>query len=68
MVLSVELAPGEGADFVLLPAARYAHSTAYVEAVAREAGFLVADSKAVTLREEAGEPVAGYLFALDKPR
>ena len=68
MVFSVELAPAPDADFVLLPAARYAHSTRYVEAVARDAGFDVADSKAVTLRQEAGEPVAGYLFALDKPR
>ena len=68
MVFSVELAPAGSADFVLLPAARYAHATRYVEAAAREAGFLVADSRAVTLREEAGAPVAGYLFALDKPR
>jgi predicted TPR repeat methyltransferase len=66
MVFSIELAPAGGADFALLPAARYAHSTRYVEAAVRDAGFHLADSKEVTLREEAGAPVAGYLFALDK--
>lgn len=67
LMLSIELAAAPDADFVLLSAGRYAHSSAYVEAAAAEAGFIVADSHRVTIRYEGGQPVQAYLFALDKP-
>ena len=66
MVLSVEVAAGDTQEFVLLPTGRYAHSTRYVEECARAAGLGVSVSRSLTIRHDAGEPVAGYLFALDK--
>ena len=66
IVFSVERAPDAEESFVLLPVGRYAHSTRYVEAVAKESGFAVADAKPVTIRQEAGQAVAGYLYALDR--
>ena len=67
LAFSVELAAVPDKDFVLQSAARYAHSTRYVEEAARAAGLAVAESRQVAIREEAGMPVAGYLFALEKP-
>ena len=67
IAFSVELAPAGEAGFVLLPAARYAHSPAYVEATAAAAGLAIVDSRDVVMRREAGQPVAARLFALEKP-
>jgi len=66
MVLSVERAADDAAEFVLLPTGRYAHGRDYVERSAREAGFTVADSRSLTIRQDAGEPVPGCLFAMER--
>lgn len=67
MVFSIELAADPAAGFVLLPAGRYAHSTAYVEAEARAAGLEIAASREIVMRYEANKPVRAFLFALEKP-
>ncbi|TBW36599.1 tetratricopeptide repeat protein [Siculibacillus lacustris] len=46
---------------------RYAHTAAYLDAVAAGAGFAVLAREDVALRTEGGRPVQGYVVALRKP-
>ena len=52
---------------MLTGSGRYAHKSAYVRKAAKSAGFREILSRAETLRMEYGEPVKGYLTALQKP-
>jgi predicted TPR repeat methyltransferase len=61
-VFSVETKDGDG--YALTPANRYAHAPAYVEAVARSAGFALLAETPATLRREHGLEVAGRLVLL----
>jgi predicted TPR repeat methyltransferase len=61
-IFTVEaLAPDDGSPHRLQPNGRYAHSAAYLRAVLAQAGFQLHALEAVTLREEAGRPVQGWL-------
>ncbi len=61
-VFSTEVGSVEG--FALDRTGRFLHERAYVEATAREAGFLIVSCEERTLRLERGEPVRGNLFVL----
>ncbi len=54
----------DGASYVLGKEQRYSHSRAYIEAVARNTGFMVAMLENVTARQEAGKDVPGLLAVL----
>ena len=64
---SIEELAGEGGDYALQPAGRYAHAPGYVTAAAERAGLRVAGSDAFDIRHEAGRPVPARLFVLEKP-
>lgn len=53
-----------GEDYLLRPAGRYAQSPDYIRRLARDGGFEVFSYTPVTLRYEAGEPIAGCVFVL----
>lgn len=55
---------GGGAGFVLQQTGRYAHSPAYIERAAAEAGWQVAAIKEAVIRHNAGRPIHGNLCAL----
>lgn len=59
--LSAELAQTDD-DFTLLPSMRYAHSPAYVEALAVRYGFRPVATEKLDIRWDAGAPVKGILF------
>jgi predicted TPR repeat methyltransferase len=61
---SVEAPADLTEGFQLLPAARYAHSPAYVEDVAAASGFRVDQRAAATIRTEAGVPQVGFIYVL----
>jgi predicted TPR repeat methyltransferase len=59
LAFSVEsLSEGE---YQLQPTGRYAHTSAYIEALARRHGFKCVTGQEVTLRVEQGRPVVGQL-------
>jgi predicted TPR repeat methyltransferase len=55
---------GEAGDFVLNPTGRYGHAKSYIEALARETGFVVIQSARQPLRTENEEMVMGHCFLL----
>ncbi|HWI81786.1 class I SAM-dependent DNA methyltransferase [Ramlibacter sp.] len=57
----VELAP-PGADLVLQPSLRYAHSAGYIHKLAQQAGFEISATAEHPIREDQGLPIPG-LFA-----
>ncbi|MEP7183918.1 MAG: tetratricopeptide repeat protein [Betaproteobacteria bacterium] len=61
-VFSVEAADGDG--YVLRPSRRYAHSTAYLQALAREADFAVVRIDEDAVRQESGSDVDGRYIVL----
>jgi predicted TPR repeat methyltransferase len=64
---SVESAPA-GSDVALLPTARYAHGSAYLQTLASRHGLVHARTpEATTLRLEQRRPVAGQLWWLAVP-
>jgi predicted TPR repeat methyltransferase len=63
-LFTVERRPGEGFD--LGPKRRWRHSETYLRKVASETGFEVSGLIACTPRTEAGLPVEGLAFALEK--
>ena len=65
LLFSVEAQSKRG--YMLTESGRYAHKPAYVRKAAKSAGFREILSRAETLRMEYGEPVKGYLTALQKP-
>lgn len=60
-VFTVEALLGASAPFSLQTSGRYAHTDAYLLATLHAAGLATAARSAVTLRHEAGLPVAGWL-------
>ncbi|MFT3719695.1 tetratricopeptide repeat protein [Pseudorhodoferax sp.] len=62
---SVERADGEGSR--LLPSLRYAHSEAYLRALAARHGLAVAALQPATLREDQRQPIAGLVLCLRAP-
>jgi predicted TPR repeat methyltransferase len=67
-VFTVEAAPAGETRFQLRPAThRYAHAETYVRHVAAIYGFETRRMGVVTLRNDAGAPVHGYLVALERP-
>ena len=59
---STETVEGEG--FALLPSNRYAHSAAYLRALARAQGFEIALLAPAPLRSENGVPIVGQVAVL----
>jgi predicted TPR repeat methyltransferase len=57
---------GEGADYVLRPSNRYAHTPVYLQRLAAETGFTVLASQAIEARQENGAPIAGHALLLCK--
>ena len=53
-----------GDGIVLLGCGRYAHSRRYIEGLAAIHVFSIERRRHVPIREERGNPVAGYLFVL----
>lgn len=55
-----------GEDYRIEPHGRYSHSAGYLGRACAAAGLLQLDTRAVVLRKEAGEPVAGWLVQAQK--
>jgi len=56
---------GDDADtFALRATGRYAHASAYIQALAAATGFSEIERRAVALRKERGKDVDGYIFLL----
>ena len=51
----------------LLPTLRYGHSAEYVRAASAAARLTVLDQRTEVLRREAGKPLAGYVFTVQRP-
>jgi len=65
-VFSCEQAPEDGPDLVLNPATqRYAHKKSHIEALCRNCALEPATQE-LTIRHEAGQPVAGFWIAASK--
>jgi predicted TPR repeat methyltransferase len=64
LLFSVE--QGEGRDFVLGKAGRYAHSIPYLRRLAAGAGMTVRAERETVLRQDFGQDVKGWLLALQK--
>lgn len=62
---SVEAHEG-GDDYVLRGSGRYAHSENYLRALAQAHGLTVESLSTQTLRQDAGEEVAGYIVVLSR--
>jgi predicted TPR repeat methyltransferase len=67
-LLAVSVERHDDAGFVLRPSRRYAHSPAYLRALAAGNGFEVAAMQDCVLRIEVGEPVEGTLAVLRRSR
>ena len=57
---------GDGADYVLRPSNRYAHTEAYLRRLAADSGFTVLATQALDARQENGAPIAAHAFLLCK--
>jgi len=55
------------AGWVLGPQGRYAHRLAYIQQCLRDAGLRMLDMRSETLRQEAEQPVAGFLAIAERP-
>ena len=55
---------GEGADYVLLPSNRYAHTLSYLERLAAAHGFTVLEAQRAAVRSENGVAIDGHLLVL----
>ncbi len=64
LLFSVE--QSDGKDFVLGKSGRYAHSVEYLQRLADATGLSVRAVRATVLRQDFGEDVKGWLFALQK--
>ncbi len=54
-------------NYKLFPSGRYKHSSAYIEACAKQAGFTLIAQKDDTLRHEGQEDITGTLYLYKKP-
>lgn len=66
LLFSVEVQSKRG--YSLTGSGRYAHKPAYIRKAGKNAGLREVLSRSETLRIEYGEPVKGYLTALNKPK
>jgi predicted TPR repeat methyltransferase len=57
---------GDGADYVLRPSNRYAHTLEYLQRLAATTGFTVLATQALEAREENGTPIAAHALVLCK--
>jgi predicted TPR repeat methyltransferase len=57
----------DGAGYRLMPSGRYAHSLAYVQALAAETGLTERQAVAAPLRREGGAYAQGWLVILEQP-
>ncbi|SDG65879.1 MULTISPECIES: tetratricopeptide repeat protein [unclassified Duganella] len=57
---------GEGADYMLRPSNRYAHTLEYLQRLATQTGFKVLATQALDAREENGAPIAAHALVLCK--
>ncbi len=55
----------KGKGFRLVLSGRYAHTPAYVEALAARHGLAVRAKEAVVVRQESGQPIAGWIYVLE---
>lgn len=58
--------PAQSAGFKLLPSGRFAHKEAYIQELARQSAFEIRATANSVLRTEAGEPIWGTLFVLQR--
>lgn len=65
---TVEQAPPDTAQALLLPSLRYAHAEAHVRSLASRHGFEVLQALSLPLREDQRKPVMGLYVYLSKPR
>jgi predicted TPR repeat methyltransferase len=56
----------ETVGFKLVQTGRYAHTEQYIEQLASARNFTVAVKTAITVRTEAAQPIAGYIYVLCK--
>jgi predicted TPR repeat methyltransferase len=57
---------GDGADYVLRPTNRYAHSLDYLRRLAADNGFQILATQAMEARQENGAPIAAHALLLCK--
>ena len=55
-----------GAEFVLRPSLRYAHSETYIRRLADAKGFALIDISRTRIRDDGGKPIFGILFLAAK--
>ncbi len=68
LIFTVEaLADGDSRDHALQPHGRYAHGAAYLRHAVAAAGLGLAVLQPAHLRQEAGQPVTGWLVTADRP-
>lgn len=60
-------APDTPTDYRLPSNMRYTHQRAYLKRLLKDAGFKNIEIQDLVLRQEAGQPVAGYLISASKP-
>jgi predicted TPR repeat methyltransferase len=70
LVFTVEAhdATGDAPPWRLLPHGRYSHRRDYVTGVLEAAGLAPVNAEAVVLRQEAGQPVHGWLVVAGQPQ
>ena len=61
-----DLAPEEGPDLLLQDNGRYAHKRSHVQQLCKQAGFESVQIEDVVIRQEAGQPVQGFLVMARK--
>jgi predicted TPR repeat methyltransferase len=67
-IFTVEgLGASDAAGWQLQPNGRYAHTLAYLEVSAAQAGLTLQAAQADNLRQEAGQPVSGWVVTLVHP-
>lgn len=67
LVFTVEALPETATQpHLLQPNGRYAHARGYVEQVLGQAGFTALSLRGDTLRQEAGEPVSGWVVSAQR--
>lgn len=59
-IFTCETAPEDGPDMLLDDKLRYRHKASAIEAMCREAGYDKVEIEPMTLRMEAGAPIAGF--------
>ena len=64
---SVEAGAPDGADYVLQPSNRYAHTLPYLQRLATATGFTVLATDKLAARQENGAPITAHTVLLGKP-